>query len=277
MEIILEYAIIDNFCIDWILLYISLKAVKYPICRKRAALSCSLGTFFACLSPVLPLAGVVAVFIKVLIAYLMCFLVCTNVRGSLRLLCVFMGFTFCFGGLLIALFSFLNIPTQVGLTYTYISAIPIGGVLLIAMAFYWIVCKLIKGLNKKSYTELIDLDILLKNKVKRVTGLIDTGNLLHSTKGRSVVVICEDLLKNWLNDEERMALFFKKFDKLSLSNIEQISVNSMGTNYSMTIFDADIVVNRKNQPISLGISMRKLGRSEYKAIVGKEILEVCNV
>ena len=277
MEIILEYEIIDNFVIDWILLNISLKILKFPICKKRIALSCFLGTIFACVSPLIALIGAWGVAAKLLVAYFMCIIICLSFKAGIRLWIAFSGITFCFGGLLIAVFSYLNIPTNVGLINTYISPLPMGIILGGGVLFSILASKMAKIVRKRNQVQVLELNIRLNNKKKMVMGFVDTGNLLHSSSGRAVVVVEEDLLKFWLSDAQRMALFLKKFDKTDLSNIEQIAVNSMGATYMMTIFDADIDINGKSMPISLGISTHKLGNKDYKAIVGSEIVEVCNV
>ena len=56
VEVYIEYAIVENFILDGLLLYLSFKTVRLPISKPRLLLAALFGSVFAVLFPLLPLS-----------------------------------------------------------------------------------------------------------------------------------------------------------------------------------------------------------------------------
>jgi len=75
MVIYLEYAIIDNLVINWLLLWFVFRTVKQTPPKFRIFLSALLGTGAALLMPLLNYTGIAAFLIKLFIGAAMVFIV----------------------------------------------------------------------------------------------------------------------------------------------------------------------------------------------------------
>ena len=274
MEIIIEYVVLDNFCIDSLLLYASLKVLKQPVKKWGVIIAGVIGAGFALVSPLIKLAGLLGGVLKLTIAYVMCVMVYFSFKKAFQRFTLFTLFTFCFGGALTGIFSFLNIPTVSGISNYYLSNLPMGAIITCCVVFVLVIIKIISKVCLGLKSTIINFNICIYGKSKALRGFVDSGNLLHSSNGRPVVIIEEELLSNWLNNDERMALLVGEYAQLNLNNVEKISVSSLGKSYNMTIFDATAWICGSEKQVSLGISYKKIKAINCDAIIGGELLNV---
>ena len=104
MEIYIEYALAENFLLDAMLLWLSLKAAKQKIIFWRIALASVLGAVFAVVFPLLDVGKAFAYILKFAVGILIC-LIAVNGKGIGRYALtalLFFGFSFALGGALLA-------------------------------------------------------------------------------------------------------------------------------------------------------------------------------
>ena len=116
MTVYIEYVIIDNFIIDFLLIKSSFKIAKIKSNLLRQIISASVGTAFAVIVPFFNLNGVFNVIVKVLAGG---FIVFTggkyvSFKSYFTALFFFFLFTFISGGLIIALFNLADIAITLG-------------------------------------------------------------------------------------------------------------------------------------------------------------------
>ena len=114
MSVYIEYAFAENFLLDGVLLWLSLRVVKIKIAWKRLCFAAACGGVFALVCPLLTLPLWIGVFLKISVGFLLCMLAFPRLKtknewGRYALSSVFFfACTFFFGGALTALFPFIT-------------------------------------------------------------------------------------------------------------------------------------------------------------------------
>ena len=107
MQVYIELAVLENFCMDFTLLYAAKVAVKNPASYFRVGFGAALGACVAVVVPLLGLNAVLSVAVKVLSGLTIC--LCAGKFASFKSYAKFAGAFLCFtavlGGALIGLFS----------------------------------------------------------------------------------------------------------------------------------------------------------------------------
>ena len=135
MEVYIEYALAENFCMDFFLLWSAKALSKNRAGAGRLAVASAAGAAFAVLFPLTGLSGPAAVAVKLLAGGAMCLAAGRYSRfaGYLKFALVFSALTFALGGGLIALFSLADISYATG-GGVVLSSVPVGIPLAAALA-----------------------------------------------------------------------------------------------------------------------------------------------
>ena len=193
MQVYIEYVIIDNFIIDYLLISLSLKVANVKTSKLRLICSAFLGTIVAVIIPLLNIDNVYLFLIKIILAVLMCYVAgsFTSIKKYLITLASFFAFTFLSGGVIIAIFYFADVDYFQDFNFNYDSIFPIGFTILIIYLLYLLLKTLIlKILKIKSINPFIRKCILVLNKKRfSVLGFIDTGNRLFDVKTGLPIII----------------------------------------------------------------------------------------
>ena len=181
MEVYIEYAFLQNFIIDGLLLYLALNLSRQPVCVKGILLSAFLGAVFALLFPLLSLSAFAGFLLKFSFGFLLCRLVTPAKKhgGRYALSCVFFfGLTFLFGGALIALYQIL--PLEYSLQSGYIvEQIPLSLLLCGIIVLTILVIKWGKKLyfDRKIRRFYYSCQLFSENSQISAIGFLDSGNL----------------------------------------------------------------------------------------------------
>lgn len=134
MQVYAEYAVIENFCMDFTLLVAAKAASKNPAKYGRIALASALGACFAVIYPLFGLGGAAGVAVKLVAGAAMCALAgkYRSVKGYVKFTAVFTAATFLTGGALIAVFSLAGVEYSEGGGYI-LSSVPVGIPLFVAL------------------------------------------------------------------------------------------------------------------------------------------------
>jgi len=193
MVVYIEFVIIDNMVIDYILLYILFKCLKKKVKWWRLFISCMLGTAVAVMLPLFSINVTLLFFIKLLTGILMVY-VCREYKAFKEFVTaavLFFLFTFLLGGIIIGMFFMLKIDYSIESNFNYISNIPIGIVMLTAFML-GIVLKITfeKLYKKKNVNHFIyDCELCLNNIKICARGFMDSGNQLYDSNTDSPVII----------------------------------------------------------------------------------------
>ena len=138
MQVYIEYVIIDNLIIDYLLISLSLRVANVKTNKLRLILSSLLGTIVAVIIPLLNIDNLYMFLIKIFLAVLMCYVAGSyiSVKKYLITLASFFAFTFLSGGVIIAIFYFADVDYYRGYNFNYDSIFPIGFTILIIYILY---------------------------------------------------------------------------------------------------------------------------------------------
>lgn len=216
MTIYLEFAIIDNLVINTLLLWFVFRTIKQTTPRFRVFLSTAFGTASAIVMPLLSYSGVVAFLIKLFIGAAMVFIVQNkSFTRFILFYLLFFGYTFALGGAIYGLLFMFNSTASSLLYFTYNTSIPVGVLVIAAVASAKLLSVLIKFLNLRHSVNnyLRDVVIHYNDEKFKITSYLDTGNRLVDPQSRAPVVIIT------------LSLFLKMFPDVG---IERVFLNKLG-------------------------------------------------
>ncbi|MGN1060532.1 MAG: sigma-E processing peptidase SpoIIGA [Candidatus Coproplasma sp.] len=180
MQIYIEFAIIENFCMDFTLLSTAKAAVKNSAGYIRIAVASAVGAAFAVCFPLIPISGVWAVVVKVGSGFLLAAIAgkFQSFKGYLKFALAFTAATFISGGALIAVFTLTGVSYTDGGGYI-LSSVPVG------MPLFAVVCVLIavkKFAAKRASVKVVEAKckIYLNGKTAVCSAFYDSGNKVYS-------------------------------------------------------------------------------------------------
>ena len=193
MEVYIEYVIIDNLVIDFLLLKLARKSVRIENKNLPIFLSACLGSAIAVLLPLFNLSNGFLYVVKIILGALLALL-----SGKFRtireyVLCfhVFLFFTFLFGGATAAVFYFFGKDFN-ALDFTYNAEISLGVILAIAFSVFFLSERIImKIYRKREIAPFIrKCEIEANGEKIQLCGLVDSGNRLYHKKTGAPIILC---------------------------------------------------------------------------------------
>lgn len=200
MQVYIEYAFIDNFIIDFLLIKISTKCAKIKTSFFKILIASFIGTVIAIALPLFNIDNFFILPIKITLGFLIIYIGGSYVKLVDYFISSFYFFIFTFlsGGAIIALFNLANIDYESYFILNYNSFIPIGitflMVYLVTKSLIWLVEKLVKGLETETFRR--KCEVYINNKKILADGFIDTGNKLYDNlTGLPVIVASKTFIK----------------------------------------------------------------------------------
>ena len=253
MQVYLELALIENFCMDFCLLYACRWLSKTAIRTRNLIISSIVGAIIAVIFPLLNLSGALAQMIKFSSAFLICATTkkFASVKSYLKFCAIFILLTFVLGGALFAIFTFADVNFVAGQGY-FISPLPVGIPLFFATVVA-IFCRAIaKKYKPKTSANLVKTIIRVGKTATVCDGFFDSGNSVYY-KGCPVSVVPLALIKNLI--DVRVIKQFVLVTTVAGSNrlpiifIDGITVEYQGKNKE--IKDVAIAISDRAQSVIL--------------------------
>lgn len=220
MEVYIEYALIENFCVDLSILYLALKGARLSVRKSRLILSAVFGACFAVIFPFLTVLGeVVCGVLKALYPLFLCFVAFDrkDMKGGGRYALFALFFylvSFAFAGGTYAFCAVFNVSYALG--NGLLTQAPIG---LLFSAFVG-VGALLLSLFKRLYERreklrfIYPCEISVNGKTLKTKGFVDSGNVVKK-EGKPVCFLSAEL-------------FFELFGAESFSDIfEEMAVTTV--------------------------------------------------
>lgn len=188
MQVYAELALIENFCMDFTLLFAAKTAARNAASAKRLALAAALGAVFAVVFPLFKLSAVWAVVVKILSGLLICLVAgrFKNFKGYIKFSAAFLIFTALLGGVIIGIFALAGLDYSAGQGFI-LSKIPIGiplfGALIIILG-----AKKLASRLRKTCANSVKCRIYAGQSQIDIKGFFDSGNKVYF-KGAPVSVI----------------------------------------------------------------------------------------
>lgn len=198
MTIYLDIILLENICMNYIILFATGLTCKARIRQTRIIISSLLGGIYAILT-FIPILEIYKNFIlKIIISIIMVYIAfnAKNIKILIKQLILFYLVSFAFGGCAFCLLYFVkpqDILVRNGyLTGTYpIKIALLGGI--VGFVIVNIAFKLVKGkISKKDM--FCEIEIFFKEKSVQIKAMIDTGNLLKDPISGIPVIVVESVM-----------------------------------------------------------------------------------
>ena len=178
MVVYIEYVILDNFIIDFIILFCTAKLTKLEIKKWRIFASCILGVAFAFLTPYISIHNVILFIIKLLMGVILVYvaLPIKRIRQFLLAYFIFIFLTFLLGGICYGLQGFVQTAQIVDGAFTYTSEFPVSLIILAVFVFVLLGNNLYNAIKSKK--KFARIAVLYNGAKLQLNALIDSGNQL---------------------------------------------------------------------------------------------------
>ena len=199
MEVYVEYVILDNFCVDYVLLALVAKVLGVKVRWWKMLIACVLGTVCAIVIPLFVLPVYVSIPLKLFVGAVLSLVVLWGQPHSVKFVgfVFLMVFTFALGGMTIAFIYLLTKNPVSSFAVSYGGGLPVGLlVLAVFFAMQGVLC-LTKYLKERKKIGPFLRDIIFEVGGKRfeICGYMDSGNRLEDPlTGLPVVVVSKKVL-----------------------------------------------------------------------------------
>lgn len=263
MQVYAELAVIENFCMDFTLLYAAKAAVKNRTGIGRIALSSAFGALFAVVFPLFKTGAVLSVIIKILSGIVLCLIAAKldGFKSFIKFTGAFLIFSAILAGALLGLFNLTGWSYESGEGFL-ISSVPIGVPLFLSLFIILGAKKLAARLRKTHKNDVI-CRIYAGQLLAEVKGFFDSGNKVY-LKGSPVCVVPEEVV-------------IKLFEKVRIN--ERVKIHTVAGSKIMNVFtcdrlEVDFGESVKNyKDVKIGVSPQKINR----AVLHCDLLENGNV
>ena len=292
MTVYLDIVLLENICMNYIILFATGIINKAKINQIKLLLSSTLGSIYAVISFTTNLQIYSNLIIKVLLSIVMINIAFKpeTIKKCLKQLIIFYLTSFAFGGCAFFLLYYIKPQNILMRNGIYIGSYPIkiallGGILgfiIINIAF-----KLIKGkiTKKDMFCKVI---IQIEGKQTQTLAMIDTGNLLKDPITKVPVIVVEEEKLKEIIEEEVLKEINKTLEgeevnlpQEYLSRIRLIPFASLGKQNGMLvgikpdkiIINFDDEVNEIKNVI-VGMYNKKIApNNKYQAIMGLDLIQ----
>lgn len=298
MTIYLDVVLIENLCMNYIILFATGYILKIEIKHIRLIISALLGGIYSVAAYLQILEIYSNILLKIILSIVMVYIAYNskNIKQIIKQLLFFYLITFVFGGCAFALLYFIK-PEQILMRNgVYIGTYPLKIVILGGIVGFTITVIAFKyakmKINKKNM--FCELEIYFENKKINTIALIDTGNMLKDPiTSMPVIVVEKSILKNVLPDiiidnlnkiiggdvpkevyEDKNLNYITKFRVIPFSSIGKENGLLLGFKSNKIKISTQEEGQKVIENVIVGIYDHSLSKkNNYFALVGFEILE----
>ena len=265
MVVYIEYVLLDNFIIDFIILYCVGNVLKLQKNYLRIILASLVGVAFAFTMPYIVLYNIVLFIIKLLMGVIIIF-ICykfNNVKSFFLAYTLFIFLTFLLGGICYGLQSFVQTPIVTGNSITYNNSFPISLVVLSVFVFFILFKNLYNSIKLKQKIAIID--IFFQNKKLTINALIDSGNQLLDTQTKLPI--------SFLDRQDFIKTFGQINFKEDLTYENLLCKTISGSKLLDTILVDKLIINKKITFLNARIALYDFDKkNNYKAIISNNLI-----
>ncbi len=296
MTVYLDVVLLENLCMNYIILFATGYLMKIKMKQLRLAASSLLGGIYAVIAylEILPIYSSLGM--KMILSILMVYIAFQpkSIKLLGKQLVIFYLTSFVFGGCAFALLYFIKPQNILMRNGVYVGTYPIkiallGGI--VGFIIIYIAFKIVKTrLHKKDI--LYNIEITLQEKKLSIKAMLDTGNLLKDPISGMPVIVVEkeqlysllptrllDHIEEWIGGEGE---FLNQIEEKELiTRFRMIPFSSVGKQNGLMLgFKADQVVIEKEEgtqigkDVIIGIFNQNLSKDKrYSALIGLDLLE----
>ena len=295
MTVYLDIVLLENLCMNYIILFATGYIMKIKMKQLRLLLSAILGGIYAVIAYIEILPIYSSFGMKILLSVLMVYIAYNskNIKNLSKQLVVFYLTSFAFGGSAFALLYFVKPQNILIRNGVYVGTYPIkiallGGI--VGFIITYIAFKVVKTkIHKKDI--IYNIEIHIKEKTLKLKAMLDTGNMLKDPISRMPVIVVakEDLYsilpeklldnidkliggeaENLLEQVEEKEIF-TRFRMIPFSSVGRQNGIMLGFKSDQVVIEKEDETQMKNNVI-IGIFNQNFGKN-YSALIGMDLLE----
>lgn len=300
MTVYIDIVLIENLCMNYIILFATGYILKVKIKHIRIIISALIGGLYSILAYAQILEIYSNIFMKIILSIVMVYLSFNskNIKQLAKQITIFYLVSFVFGGCSFALLYFIR-PQEVFIKNgSFVGTYPIkiallGGI--VGFTITVIAFKIVKyRMQKKDM--YCDITIFMEGKSITTKAIIDTGNMLKDPISRIPVIVVEKAILNDLipykilnniekiiegsvdnqNYNEQELNYMSKFRVIPFTSLGKQNGLLLGIKADKVIVDIDIG-EKEIKNIIVGIYDKKLSQTnKYNALIGLDIIEGSN-
>lgn len=274
VELYIEYVLIDNLVVDYILLKFIERTMGIKLSKYRKCLFLLFGVLSALLLPYLYVCSLVVLSIyRIMVSVLMT--ICIKKYKKITTFFGYFGmlwaYTFFIGGVILGVLNLFNISYNSNSLILYQADVPIG---VLGVALLILVCfmKKLIGYIKSKFKDLnyiYEVEIEDKNNVVRAQGFFDSGNSI-SCRGDGVNIISIGLFMKLYKDVDIAKVVSKHWDRLNLKNIETIYITGLGEKEKFLTFNVDKVTIKGKEYRNARFALVMKNFENYECVLHKD-------
>jgi len=275
MVLYIEYVIIDNLIIDYILLSLLSVTFKDDFKKRSMLVSSLIGTISAIFLPYLTKYNLLLTLYKILTAMIMILVLkkYKTYRKYFLYLIVFILYTFLFGGIGIGILNTFNIDYTINGLLLYSCEFPVSLFIVIFWLGSWLLKKVVICLNQqlKFNKYLYKIQLSDKGNIIEGVGFYDSGNTIKRD-GRAVSIISIDMFLKLHKEYSIEKLIFRNIDSSILTNPGYIDVKSIATSTKYFAFTIDkmIINNCEHENVDVAVALKNF--NSFDCIINSNFL-----
>ncbi len=261
MTVYVEYAFLDNFTMDFLLLFFSATTLKIRFRWWRLALGATVGTVVALLT--VYLNGVILCVAKAFCLFAMCFVSIGRGKKLFWHILLTLTYTFVTGGAIVGIFNLLNVDYTTQDGFYYNMPVPLF-VYFLAVAAVVVMCYAVHAfvVKSKQVAPFLQKIVLHLDKSYDMCGLCDSGNSVV----QNGVPVCFLAKRNG-----HIAECFA--EKILCGESVSVEVQTLVGRKSVVAIDATLEMHGKKHSILLAFSPVK-GQTQYDVILNSVFCDV---
>lgn len=268
MEVYIEYVIIDNLIINFLLLLCTIRTLGLKVNKFRICISSMFGTVAVCLFPLISIPKFFLIVSKLCVGIIMVLLSFSfkTVKQFLYAFGLFILYTFLMGGACFAVIKLLGGTTQNITMGNYDTIVPVSIVIFSCFMYTYIILRLTKYIyrRKDMIPFMHTATLSIGEKSITLSAYVDSGNRLYDkTTGAPIIIISAYALEKVYSKDQMVSLVFGEKNEL-FNNVHFVSYSTIeGVTKKMVVFVADkLKVENANQTrvfenISVGVTFKK--------------------
>lgn len=278
MTLYIEYVLLDNIVIDYLLIRLIANTFRERYSRIRIVLSLVVGVVGAIFLPFIIKYRVLSIIYRLLICTTMILLLkrYAGFVSYLKHFLAFIGFTFFLGGTILGVLNLFNIPYTISGIMYYTLELPMGIFVLFIMLGLLLIKKILlvisRSLKERNY---IYETIIEDNGVAITTrGYVDSGNMININGEGVSVISCDTFLKLY-GDISLLELLCGKVDSCRLKGMSYIRIDGMSKGKDYLSFVVDKLKIGNNEYYNKRIAVARKNFGEFDCILSKDFIGDC--
>lgn len=279
MVFYIEFVVLDNIVMDYLIFYLMGFTCKYKFKKIRLFIACILGVLCAFFMPYLISLRWLLIMYKIVFSIV----IVLSLRQYKKLktfvfyLGIFWLYTFVLGGVILGMLNLFSINYSLNGVFMYNFELPISILLILAVVMVWLLKNVIKAIRVQLQTSNYMYKIKLIDGDNSVvaTGFLDSGNNVQ--KGSSGVNIISFEVFQKLHKEISIdKIIMRKVDKNCLKDLSYINISGLSGNDKFLSFTIDkmIIENKVFENVVVAVMLKEF--ENFDCILSNNYVGVFN-